>query len=57
MTEFAIINYLMRQGWQMVDNQNFMLAGRTEKPVDMDLAFFIQRQREKTLAREIAFKN
>ena len=53
MTEFAIINDLMRQGWQMVDNQNFVLHGRTEKPVDLQLAFFIQRQREKSLIREV----
>lgn len=52
-TEFATINHLMRHGWQMVDNRFFMLAGRTQRPVDLELAAFIQRQLEKDATRKL----
>ncbi len=53
MSEFAMINHLVGQGWQMVDNKFFMLKGRTESPVDLQLAYFIQRQMERAKLREL----
>jgi len=52
MSEFAMINHLVGQGWQMVDNKFFFLKGRTERPVDLQLAYFIQRQMERNRLQE-----
>ena len=47
MTEFAMIDYLVNHGWQMIDNEYFLLEGRTQNPVDLPLAFVIQRHLER----------
>jgi hypothetical protein len=47
MNDFAMINYLIARGWQPTDNQLFTLAGRTGNPVDLPLAYCIQRHLER----------
>jgi len=50
MTDFVMINYLMSRGWQAVENQMFTLPGRTGNPVDLPLAYCIQRHLERVHA-------
>jgi hypothetical protein len=52
MSEFAMINHLVGQGWKMIDNKFFTLNRRTDSPVDLQLAYFIQRQLERARLRE-----
>ena len=51
MSEFVMINYLVSRGWQLVDNQFFMLPGRTGNAVDLPLAYCIQRHLERVHAK------
>lgn len=51
MNDFTMINYLVARGWQPTDNQLFMLAGRTGNPVDLPLAYCIQRHMERVHAK------
>ncbi len=51
MSEFIMINYLVSRGWQSVDNQLFNLPGRTGNPVDLPLAYCIQRHLERVHAK------
>lgn len=51
MDEFTMINYLVSRGWQSSDNSLFTLAGRTGNPVDLPLAYVIQRHLERVHAK------
>lgn len=51
MNEFSMITYLTARGWQMTDNQFFTLPNRTGNPVDLPLAYCIQRHMERVHAK------
>lgn len=47
MTDFDMINYIVSRGWQPVEHDLFVLPGRTGNPVDVPLAYVIQRHLER----------